>query len=173
MDLLHGGIKGDNLAVHREFPDSPPDELSILRAKIQNQDGFAVNGLAPDSKWLYFADFIKYRTQLPNSTETKSENGGVCPEADMNYYLLFYHTVDGYVEKRAPFRNDHLRLVREAHGRGELIMAGALADPVDQAVLVFRAPDTKVIEEFVRNDPYVQHGLITQWEIRAWTVVVP
>jgi len=91
----------------------------------------------------------------------------------MNYYLLFYHTVDGYVEKRAPFRNDHLRLVREAHERGELVMAGALADPVDQAVLVFRTPDTKTIEEFVHNDPYVLQGLIAKWEIRAWTVMVP
>ena len=91
----------------------------------------------------------------------------------MNYYLLFYHAVEGYMEKRAPFRDEHLRLVKESHERGELIMAGALADPADQAVLVFRTPDTKIIEEFVRNDPYVRNGLIAKWEIRAWTVVVP
>ena len=51
-------------------------------------------------------------------------------------------------------------------------MAGALADPADRAVLVFRSADKTVIEDFIRNDPYVLHGLITKWEIRLWTVVV-
>lgn len=91
----------------------------------------------------------------------------------MRYYLLIYHVVEDYVERRAPLREEHLRLVREAHSRGEILMAGALADPVDQAVLVFRCPDPNVIEEFVRRDPYVRHGLVRRWEIRPWTVVVP
>jgi len=90
----------------------------------------------------------------------------------MNYYLLIYHTVDEYVTRRTPYRDEHLRLVTEAHERGSLIMAGALADPVDRAVLVFRSQDRTLIEDFIRNDPYVYHGLITKWEIRPWTVVV-
>lgn len=90
----------------------------------------------------------------------------------MNYYLLVYHVVDDYVTRRVPFREEHLRLVREAHRRGELILAGALADPVDQAVLVFKSPDQTVIEEFVRKDPYVNNGLVKRREIRPWTVVV-
>jgi uncharacterized protein len=90
----------------------------------------------------------------------------------VNYYLLIYYTVDEYVGRRAPYRDEHLRLVAEAHKRGHLIMAGALADPVDRAVLVFRSPDKTVIEDFIRNDPYVRHGLIPRWEIRPWTVVV-
>jgi hypothetical protein len=91
----------------------------------------------------------------------------------MNYYLLFYYVVEDYAARRAPLREEHLRLVREAHSRGEIVMAGALADPVDQAVLVFQCPDRSVIEEFVRRDPYVGHGLVRRWEIRPWTVVVP
>jgi uncharacterized protein YciI len=90
----------------------------------------------------------------------------------MNHYLLIYYTVEEYVDRRAPFREEHLRLVTEAYKRGDVIMAGALADPVDRAVLVFRSPDKTVIEDFIRNDPYVLHGLITRWEIRPWTVVV-
>ena len=58
----------------------------------------------------------------------------------MNYYLLFYHVGDDYVTRRAPYRDEHLRLVKEAYERGELIMAGALANPVDQAILVFHVP---------------------------------
>jgi uncharacterized protein len=90
----------------------------------------------------------------------------------MEYYLLIYHVVDDYVKRRAPLRDQHLKLVREAHERGELVMAGALADPVDAAILVFRCADKTPIEEFVRNDPYVQQGLITRWQVRPWTVVV-
>lgn len=90
----------------------------------------------------------------------------------MNYYLLIYYTVDDYVNLRAPYRDEHLRLVNDAHKEGSLIMAGALADPADRAILVFRSPDRLVIEEFIRKDPYVLNGLITTWEIRPWTVVV-
>ena len=90
----------------------------------------------------------------------------------MNYYLLIYHVDDDYVVRRAPYRAEHLRLVRDAYERGELIMAGALADPVDQAILVFRIPDKTPIEKFVCDDPYVRNGLIRQWAIRPWTVVI-
>jgi len=90
----------------------------------------------------------------------------------MNYYLLFYHVVDDYVARRAQFRDEHLRLAWAAHGRGELILAGALADPADGAVLVFRAADNSVVDNFVRADPYVINGLVTRWEIRPWTVVI-
>jgi len=90
----------------------------------------------------------------------------------MGYYLLIYHVVDDYVARRAPYREQHLRLAREARDRGELVMGGALADPADQALLVFRSPDKTVVEQFVSNDPYVNNGLITRWEIRQWKVVI-
>lgn len=90
----------------------------------------------------------------------------------MPYFVLRYETVDGYVEKRAPFRMQHLDLAREAHARGELLLAGALADPTDGALLVFRAPDKSTVEDFARRDPYVVNGLIKTWEVRQWTVVI-
>jgi uncharacterized protein len=91
---------------------------------------------------------------------------------DMNYYLLIYHVVDDYVLRRAPYREEHIQLARDAYARGELILGGALADPVDQAILVFRSPDKSAIEEFVGNDPYVKNGLVRRWEIRLWSVVI-
>ncbi len=90
----------------------------------------------------------------------------------MNYYVLFYYVVDGFVARRVQHREEHLRLVREANERGELILGGALADPADLALIVFRAPDRSVAEAFAQNDPYVIHGLVTRWEVRPWTVVV-
>jgi uncharacterized protein YciI len=88
------------------------------------------------------------------------------------YHLLLYELVDDYLERRAALRDEHLALARAAAERGELLLAGALADPPDRAVLVWRVDDPAVVEAFVRADPYVMHGLVTDWEIRSWTVVV-
>lgn len=88
------------------------------------------------------------------------------------YYALFYYVVDDFVSRRSPYRDEHLRLAREANRRGELLLAGALSDPADRALLVFRAPDRSVVEGFARNDPYVTSGLVTRWEVRSWAVVI-
>jgi uncharacterized protein len=90
----------------------------------------------------------------------------------MMHYILFYKTIDGYIEKRAPFRDEHLKLAQAACDSGSLVMAGALADPADGAMLVFKGDSPSVAEEFARNDPYVKNGLITDWWVRAWTVVI-
>lgn len=88
------------------------------------------------------------------------------------YYLLFYKTVDHFIERRAPYREDHLKMVQEARNNKALIMAGALADPPDGALLVFKGATPAVAADFARNDPYVKNGLITEWSVRPWTVVV-
>jgi len=90
----------------------------------------------------------------------------------MNYYALFYELVDDMVTRRVPFREEHLRLAREARERGELLLAGALADPVDRALLVFHVDDKSKAESFARKDPYVVNGLAKRWEVRPWKVVV-
>ncbi|HEY6944718.1 MAG TPA: YciI-like protein, partial [Candidatus Acidoferrum sp.] len=90
----------------------------------------------------------------------------------MNYYALIYETVDDYVARRAEFREMHLRMAREVRERGDLILAGAFDDPVDRALLIFRADDKCKVEEFARKDPYVVNGLVKKWEVRPWKVVV-
>ena len=89
----------------------------------------------------------------------------------MKYFVLIYYVVDGFVSRRTPFREEHLRLVGEANRRGELVLAGALGDPADRALLVFRVQDRAVAEDFARNDPYVINGLVTRWEVQPWAVV--
>jgi uncharacterized protein len=88
------------------------------------------------------------------------------------YYLLLYEFVDDYMERRPEFREEHLQLAREAHERGELMLAGAYADPPDGATLVFRTDRDSVVRDFAAHDPYVRAGLVTQWAIRQWTVVI-
>jgi uncharacterized protein len=90
----------------------------------------------------------------------------------MSYYVLEYALIEDYLARRAAFREAHLALAREAHHRGDLILAGALAEPTDRAVLVWRTDDRSVVERFAAGDPYVRNGLVTSWTIRPWTVVI-
>jgi uncharacterized protein YciI len=87
------------------------------------------------------------------------------------HLLLEYRLADDYLERRTALREEHLGLARAAHERGELVLAGALPDPFDRAVLVWTAP-REVVERFVEQDPYVVQGLVTGWTIREWNVVV-
>ena len=87
-------------------------------------------------------------------------------------FLLEYDLVADYLERRSEFREDHLALATEAAERGELVLGGALADPADRAILVWRVADQGIVEEFVRADPYVINGLVRSWSIRSWTVVI-
>ena len=87
------------------------------------------------------------------------------------HYVLLYDVVDDMVTKRAPYREEHLRLIREAHARGEIVMAGAVGDPVDGALLVFRGESAELAERFARADPYVKQGLVIRWKVKPWTVV--
>jgi len=54
----------------------------------------------------------------------------------MGYHLLEYVLVEDYLARRGALREAHLALAREAARRGHLVLAGALAEPADRAVLV-------------------------------------
>jgi len=88
------------------------------------------------------------------------------------HYILFYDVVDDYLERRAPFRDAHLKLIREAHARGEVVLAGALSDPADAAILVFRGSSSAAAVRFAQNDPYVRNGVVKSWRVRNWNVVI-
>lgn len=88
------------------------------------------------------------------------------------HVILFYDIGEDYVERRGPYRNEHLALARQAFERGELVLGGALADPVDGVVLVFRGPTTEAAEAFAKADPYVKNGVVKGWRARKWTTVV-
>jgi hypothetical protein len=88
------------------------------------------------------------------------------------HWIVTYDLVDDYLERRTPLRDEHLGLARAAHERGEMLLGGALAEPADQAVIVFTGDDPAAAEAFVAADPYVREGLVRSWRIRPWTVVI-
>jgi uncharacterized protein len=87
------------------------------------------------------------------------------------HYLLFYEVGEDYASKRAAFRNAHLEKAWKASERGELLLGGALANPIDGAVLLFQGESPTVAEEFAKADPYVTSGAVKRWQVREWTTV--
>lgn len=88
------------------------------------------------------------------------------------HYLLTYDLATDYLERRGEFRDAHLQLAWEAQERGELILAGALAEPADHAVLVFDCTTPEPVQLFAAKDPYVINGLVRAFHVRQWNTVV-
>lgn len=90
----------------------------------------------------------------------------------MKHWLLFYDYVPDYLERRAPVRPEHFAHAQAYRDRGELVMAGAFGEEPQGAVLAFRAETAEVAESFARHDPYVRDGIVTEWRVRRWVMVM-
>ncbi|HVE27923.1 MAG TPA: YciI-like protein [Sporichthya sp.] len=86
--------------------------------------------------------------------------------------LLTYTLADDYLERRGEFRPEHLALAEAAVARGELVLAGVVADPYDRSLFVWREDAAAAAEAFAKADPYVANGLVLSWEIRTWNTVL-
>jgi uncharacterized protein len=87
------------------------------------------------------------------------------------HYLLFYELGEDYLTRRAEFRKAHLDMAWKASDGGELVLGGALANPLDGALLLFKGDSPEVAEKFARADPYVTSGIVKRWYVREWTTV--
>ncbi|WP_373058391.1 YciI-like protein [Zunongwangia sp. H14] len=90
----------------------------------------------------------------------------------MNYYILNYILEKNYLEERGKYRTEHLNLAKEAAQTGTVVLAGALDNPADEAVLIFRAENEEAAKTFAESDPYVKNGLVKEWSVRKWNVVI-
>lgn len=86
------------------------------------------------------------------------------------HYVPFYDVVPDYAKLREEYRESHLAVSTEFFKRGDLALARAMADPVDQAVLVFSS--RTAAEDFLKEDPYSLNGLVKSYRIRKWTAVL-
>lgn len=87
------------------------------------------------------------------------------------HYLLSYQLADNYLERRAEFRTAHLALAWRAAEQGDLILGGAVGEPVESALLLFEVDDIHKVEHFAQTDPYVVNGLVQSYRILPWHTV--
>ena len=88
------------------------------------------------------------------------------------HYLLIYDLAEDYLERRTEDGGEHVRLVRESHERGEMVIGGALIEPLDQGVYLFKGDSPAVAEQFAQQDSYVRRGLVRSWKVRPWMTIV-
>jgi uncharacterized protein YciI len=88
------------------------------------------------------------------------------------HFMLIYDVGPDFIQRRTQFRDEHLTLAWQAAEAGELLLAGALEEPTEQAFLLFKGPTSKGAERFVEADPYVRHGLVKRWRVKQWNTVV-
>jgi uncharacterized protein YciI len=83
------------------------------------------------------------------------------------HYLLYYEKAADYQKTQKVHQEKHVDHVIRAMQRGDVLMAGSLDDPTDgSALLVFKTKENAA--QFAKDDPYVEHGIVSKWFIRGW-----
>ena len=88
------------------------------------------------------------------------------------HFMLIYDVGPDFLQRRKQFRREHLVLAWKAADEGGLLLAGALEEPTEQALLLFEGETPAAANAFAEADPYVRHGLIKRWRVRQWNTVV-
>lgn len=86
------------------------------------------------------------------------------------HFMLIYDVGPDFLQRRAQHRDEHLALAWKASDAGELVLAGALEEPTEQALLLFRSRDAAL--RFAAADPYVKHGLVKGFKVKQWHTTV-
>ena len=84
--------------------------------------------------------------------------------------VVLYHPAPDVLEKAPLHFPAHKARLDEFQRRGELLAVGTWADPREGSMAVFRT--RAGAEEFVRDDPFVRHGVVARHEIRDWNEVL-
>ena len=94
---------------------------------------------------------------------------GATPSASP-HFLLIYELAPDYLARRGQYRDEHLALAWRAAEAGELVLGGALEEPVDQAIVLFRGSREAALR-FAAADPYVKNGLVKAFKVKQWHTV--
>lgn len=86
------------------------------------------------------------------------------------HFLLIYDLDRDFIQRRTEHWDEHLSLAWKASAAGELVLAGALEPPTEQAFLLFKGSREAAIR-FAEADPYVRHGLVKHWRVKQWHTV--
>jgi uncharacterized protein YciI len=87
------------------------------------------------------------------------------------HFMLIYDLAPDYLARRTQFRDEHLALAWKSAEAGEMVLGGALDEPVEQAFVLFRGSREAALR-FAAADPYVKHGLVKAFRVRQWHTVV-
>ena len=87
------------------------------------------------------------------------------------YYVVSlvtkYTSMQEVKEKASAELNSHLQRSNMLHTQGKLLMAGAFVSdsPITTMAIALSREDA---DDFVKGDPFVQKGMVSNWTIKEW-----
>ncbi|WAL62908.1 YciI family protein [Thermocoleostomius sinensis] len=85
----------------------------------------------------------------------------------MPKYVVWGRYCQDVVEKRAPHRQAHLDRLTQLKASGELVTLGPTKD-LTLFFGVYDAADEAAVKQLVEADPYWQHGIWTDYQVKEW-----
>lgn len=83
----------------------------------------------------------------------------------MKYVLFYASSADGLRSAPAHFAAHRARW-QTFVDRGELVMIGPFANPLEGAMAVFTTREAA--EAFAAEDPFVVNGVVVTWRVSEW-----
>ena len=85
-------------------------------------------------------------------------------------HVMFYETTPDGLAKVPEHIAGHIARLDLFQARGTLVMAGPLLDGTGRALGIFTT--RAAAEEFIREDPFVVHGVVARWTVVEWKEVL-
>lgn len=89
-------------------------------------------------------------------------------------FLLKYEYIPDVLEQRGPYREEHIALAKKFIAEGTCLSGGPTGNVGEEipkgALFVFT--DAQAAKSYAEGDPYVANGIVTQYSIEEWNVVV-
>ena len=73
--------------------------------------------------------------------------------------------------RQQPFWDDHATFIDQLVEDGFILMGGPLVDE-GGSLLIINADDENEVEETLKNDPWMQHGILKLESIKRWQIFI-
>lgn len=92
----------------------------------------------------------------------------------MQFLLIAFDGTDpGALERRMKVRPEHLEKIAGLKKRGEFLLGGAILDDNEKMIgsmIVYEFSDRTALDESLKNEPYILHGVWKKIEIRPYRI---
>ncbi|MGL5874587.1 MAG: YciI family protein [Xenococcaceae cyanobacterium] len=88
----------------------------------------------------------------------------------MPKFIMWGSYCEDVLEKRAPYRQEHLDGLSAQKNSGVLLTIGPTKD-LTKVFAIYEVDSEDAVRKLVEADPYWQQGIWTEYEIKEWTQV--
>jgi uncharacterized protein len=114
--------------------------------------------------------FLGNMASFSTTTTNLQASAGDATSEPTKQYILRYDYIPEVLERRGPYREEHLALAKRS-----CISGGPTASTKNPSIPIgalFIFPDAHSATSFVDSDPYVSAGIVTGFSIEEWSVAI-